>query len=126
MTSHLSALHLYPVKSCAPLSVDHASVQARGLRHDRRWMVADAAGKFITGREVARLTLLRAVPHGDDGSLQLGAPDMPPLRLTPPASRERIAATVWKDAVNATIADPDSCAIWVNFTDSRLIGTPPP
>ena len=44
----LSSLYLYPVKSTAPLAVETAQVEPRGLRHDRRWMVVDAGGRFIT------------------------------------------------------------------------------
>jgi uncharacterized protein YcbX len=39
---HLSSLHLYPVKSSAPLEVESAMVETRGLQFDRRWMVVDA------------------------------------------------------------------------------------
>ncbi|PRW67215.1 MOSC domain-containing protein, partial [Pseudomonas fluorescens] len=36
MAMHLSALYLYPMKSCAPLLREQARVQPRGLEHDRR------------------------------------------------------------------------------------------
>lgn len=35
-------------------------VEERGLSGDRRWMVVDTAGRFLTGRELPRLTLIRA------------------------------------------------------------------
>ena len=38
---HLSAIHLYPLKSGAALSPPQAQVEARGLAHDRRWMLVD-------------------------------------------------------------------------------------
>ena len=52
MSAHLSALHLFPLKSGAPLPVDCAIVEPRGLRHDRRWMAVDEGGRFITGLHV--------------------------------------------------------------------------
>jgi len=103
MSAHLSALHLFPLKSGAPLPVDCAIVEPRGLRHDRRWMAVDEGGRFITGREEARLTLLRAVPC-DDGGLDLAAPGMSPLRLATP-SGSRLAVTVWRSTVDALVAD---------------------
>jgi len=65
-TMQLSGLYLHPIKSTAPLAVETALVEPRGLRDDRRWMVVDADGRFITGRELPRLTLVRALPdaHG--------------------------------------------------------------
>ncbi len=97
-------MHVYPVKSCAPLSVEEARVETRGLRHDRRWMVVDEHGKFITGRELPRLTLLLAQPL-DGGALQLQAPSMPALTLTPPLVAARTSATVWRSTVDAALAD---------------------
>ena len=100
---HLSGLYLYPVKSCAPLPVESADIEPRGLRHDRRWMVVDADGRFLTGREMPRLTLVRAVPDGDVLSLQ--APGMPALRVPAPATDEVVAVTVWKSDVRARPCD---------------------
>ena len=60
---HLSALHIYPMKSCAPLPVESARIEPRGLRHDRRWMAVDGDGRFLTGRDLPRLTELADLPH---------------------------------------------------------------
>ena len=83
----LSAIHVFPLKSGAPLMLTEASVQTRGLADDRRWMVIDATGKFVTGRELARLTLIRATPHGS--GVNLTAPGMPALRITAPTQGVR-------------------------------------
>lgn len=104
---HLSALHVYPVKSCAPLSLDQATVEPRGLAHDRRWMVVDADGRFVTGRQLPRLTLMRAVPV--DGGLSLQAPGMSPLEVPFPQG-ERSEVTVWDDTVRARLADASAHA----------------
>jgi uncharacterized protein YcbX len=110
MTPTLSALHIFPVKSCAPLVVDAASVEPRGLRHDRRWIVTDANGKFLTGRQHPRLTLLRAVPDGD--ALALSAPGMPSIRLDVPAAAARVDVEVWKNKVAALPAG-DVANAWI-------------
>ena len=44
----LSGIHLYPVKSCAGLSVISAEVGPQGLVGDRRWMFVEAEGAAIT------------------------------------------------------------------------------
>jgi uncharacterized protein YcbX len=100
---HLSGLYLYPMKSCAPLPVDAARIEPRGLEHDRRWMVVDAGGRFITGREQPRLTLVRALPDGDGLSLQ--APGMPALHVAAPATDETLPVVVWKSDVRARPCD---------------------
>ena len=87
----LGGLYRYPVKSCAPLPAEAAAVEPRGLVHDRRWMVVDPDGRFITGRELPRLTLVHAEP-ATNGGLALRAPGMAPLRLDAPGGDARGAA----------------------------------
>ena len=113
MSFHLSALHLFPIKSCAPLILEHANVEPRGLTHDRRWMVVDEHAKFITGREVAGMTLLRAEPLDAIGTLRLEAPGMPALVLAPPTSGVRKTVTVWSNTVDALMADAAANA-WIS------------
>jgi uncharacterized protein len=108
----LSALHIYPLKSCAPRTLDAAVVEPRGLAHDRRWMAIDAGGKFLTGRQQPRLTLISAAPH--DSKLQLDAPGMPTLHVAlPAAGGARIQTAVWGAAVTPLLADAQAHA-WIS------------
>ncbi|MDE1885334.1 MAG: MOSC N-terminal beta barrel domain-containing protein [Xanthomonadaceae bacterium] len=118
MTATLASIHVYPLKSCAPMALDSARVEARGLEHDRRWMAVDASGKFLTGRQHPRLTLIRAEPD-DAGALRLRAPDMPELRLMPAPDRARSTADVWGSRVDALVADAAADA-WI----SAFLGIP--
>ena len=54
----LVAITVYPVKSCRGIALTRARVERRGLANDRRWMVIDDAGRFVTQREEARLALV--------------------------------------------------------------------
>ena len=55
----LTELWIYPVKSLAGISLPVADLTDRGLRYDRRWMLVDAAGGFLTQREYPEMALLR-------------------------------------------------------------------
>ena len=115
MPATLASIHVYPLKSCAPLTLGVARVEARGLEHDRRWMVVDTDGKFITGRKFPRLTLIRAAPVHDEScrdALYLSAPGMPDLHLAVPAHALRGDVEVWGSRVDALIADADANA-WI-------------
>jgi uncharacterized protein YcbX len=119
MQTTLSVINVFPVKSCAPLVLDHATVEARGLAGDRRWMVVDAHGKFVTGRQLARLTLIH--PHPDGTALRLEAPGMPDLRIdAPPADGPRIDTAVWEAAVAPLLADATAHAWLSNFLGAEL------
>lgn len=55
---HLSTINIYPIKSLKGVSLDSALVEARGLRHDRRWMLTDRDGMFMTQREFPRMATM--------------------------------------------------------------------
>lgn len=114
----IHALYEYPLKSAAARPVDRLELAPRGPANDRRWMVVDPDGGFLTGRQLPRMVLLRAEPG--DGGLRLAAPGMPALSVAvpaPDAPRQRV--TVWKDQVDASLAGEQADA-WL----SRFLGRP--
>jgi uncharacterized protein YcbX len=120
MQPELASIHRYPLKSGAPLAMAEAVVEPRGLAGDRRWMVVDAAGKFVTGRQFARLPLVRAVPDRD-GALRLDAPGMPSLQVElPHAGGARVATAVWQAAIMPLLADAAAHAWLSRFLDAEL------
>jgi uncharacterized protein YcbX len=56
----VSELFIYPIKSLGGISVQNAVVTSRGLQHDRRWMLVNEHGHFITQREFPQMALLKA------------------------------------------------------------------
>jgi uncharacterized protein len=83
----VSALHIYPVKSCGGLSLSEGRIGRMGLERDRQWMFVDDSGMFVAqrngdsglGAAVSTMCLIRTGFDGD--MLQLTAPEMPPLRV---------------------------------------------
>jgi uncharacterized protein len=61
----LSQINIFPVKSLDGYSPDSAIVEKRGLQHDRRWMITEPNGTFMTQRTHAKMGLLKAVVEGD-------------------------------------------------------------
>ena len=53
----ITELLLYPIKSLGGISVPSAQVLTEGFQYDRRWMLVDAEGQFMTQREHAKMTL---------------------------------------------------------------------
>lgn len=118
MTLHLSGLSIYPIKSARGIALEHSEVDAFGLRHDRRWMVVDDAGGFLSQRSHPRMALVAPSIQGD--RLRIEAPGMPPLE-TPlhPAPAVDTKVTVWDDLVAAAWVG-EKAAAW--FT--AFLGTP--
>ncbi len=97
------------MKSCG--AIPHAAVdlEARGLLWDRRWMILDGAGRFLTQRERPTLALIR--PALAEETLRLDAPGRASLRISlegerPPATRVQ----VWDDACEAWDEGPEAAA----------------
>ena len=89
-------LFVHPIKSCAPISIGVAEVGLRGFRDDRRWMVVDGDGRFLTQREVPALGEVRV---GIDGERLVLDDDLAvPRRLV---EGVRVPVTVWSHAGHA-------------------------
>lgn len=69
----VASLHAYPVKGCRGVDLAAATITARGVRHDREFMLVDRDGGFLSQRQTPRLALFGA--HHDGTTLKLTAPD---------------------------------------------------
>ena len=78
-TFTLSQIIIYPVKSLGGVKLTEAHVEARGLELDRRWMLTDPNGKFLTQREFPRLALVS--PSVEADCLLLAGLGMTTLRV---------------------------------------------
>ena len=63
---HLTELNIYPVKSLKGIALQSATVEARGLQYDRRWMLVDEDRQFFTQREVPKMATVK-IDVGPDG-----------------------------------------------------------
>lgn len=116
----ISALFVYPVKSCRAIALSDALIEREGLQWDRRWMVVDARGQFVSQREYPSMARIETV-LGDD-ALHLRADGMAvelsvPFVLADETPRMRV--TVWRDTLEA-LDEGDAAASWI----SDAVGAP--
>jgi len=101
-TAKVSSLHIYPIKSTAGIKLHSTKIDALGLTFDRRFVVSDLSGQFITARTEPKLCLVQTKlsPHG----LTLSAPNMPTLALTYTAFTPHYQkVTVWGDSIDGQL-----------------------
>ena len=55
----ITRIDIYPVKSLPAIRVAEAAVERRGLARDRRWMIVDEEGMFITQRALPHMATVR-------------------------------------------------------------------
>ncbi|BCX05508.1 MAG: MOSC domain-containing protein [Candidatus Roseilinea sp.] len=111
MTIRVSALYRYPIKSCKGHALQAAVTDARGIAGDRRMMIVDAYGDFLTQRDQPRLALIEPV-MSDDDSMTLRAPGMSPICFTPSNEGRRVRVRVWNDVCDAIDQD-NAVAEWL-------------
>ena len=104
---YLSGLYVYPIKSMGGIPLEAWDVDGRGLRYDRRWMLVDEEGWFISQRELPRMALISV--RIDPAHLVVNAPGMSSLQLPlGPTTGETIPARIWDDVVEVSPVAEDA------------------
>lgn len=104
----ITALNIYPVKSCKGIALEHAPIATTGFAHDREWLIVRPNGQFITQREDPRLALV-ATALTDD-ALTLSAPGVVTLTVPFAASAASMEVTCWRDKCAAFDAGTEAAA----------------
>lgn len=124
----ISSLHIYPIKSCAGISLQTMELVADGPIYDREWMLAhneDEHWFYTSQRECSKLALIQ--PALEEGNLVVRAPSMPALVLqlseTPV---EKLEVVIWKDTVTGSVYPNEVNAWFSRFLemDVRLVRMP--
>lgn len=117
MTVQVTGLCAYPVKSLAAEPQGRLTFFAEGAAGDRRWMLVDAQGHFVTQRQCPSLCRILARSQGalaqhlwlhclaGHGQIQLTAAELNP--------HQRIRVQVWADQLEAIVA-PDRVNQWLS------------
>lgn len=115
---HISALAIYPVKSLGPVMLQEAEVTPRGLAGDRRWMIVDAQGRFVTRREVP--TLARIAVSLDEDDFLLRASEGEALLPATLSDGALTPVTVWRNTVGAYVVENEACRLVSDVADQPL------
>eukprot|EP00743_Colponemidia_sp_Colp-15_P010568 GILK01011657.1.p1 GENE.GILK01011657.1~~GILK01011657.1.p1 ORF type:complete len:796 (-),score=72.62 GILK01011657.1:42-2429(-) len=78
----ITSLYLYPIKSCAAMSVQAWPVGPHGLLYDREWSVVDDTGAALQQKREPKLCLIRPELDIDKGVLYIDAPSMSRLTVS--------------------------------------------
>jgi len=114
----LESIHVYPVKSCAGVALDRGLLVETGLDLDRAWMVVDAAGRFVSQRELPRMALVRITLKSSE--MILRAPGMLAVHVALDRVEEPTQVEVWNDRL-AAFDMGALCAQWFSdFLGAKL------
>jgi len=117
-STYLSAINIYPIKSAAGISLTVSIVENTGLAFDRRFVITDLAGMFITGRSHPTITLINCTLTAQ--GLMLNAPNMATLTVNyQDFSNHYENIHVWNDTISA-----QHCSVLINAWFSEYLGMP--
>ena len=121
---YLASIHIYPLKAGRAVDLHESRVEAWGLAGDRRWLVVDDAGRFVSQREepaLARVTVRYLSAPGPDRTarpagvstdpIAVSAPGHPPLTVPAPSEdggAEMLWVAVWSSKVRAAAAGKEA------------------
>lgn len=118
----ISELTIYPIKSCAGITLTEAVMTASGLSYagvcDREWMLVDGSGLFLTQREYPRMACLRLTITHDTLRVDTDAMEALSISLRTNTEAKKISVQIWETEVIADDAGEEA-AIWF----SKVLGT---
>jgi uncharacterized protein len=120
----LQSISLYPIKSLGGVSVAEATIDVKGLRYDRRYMLVSPSGTFITQRTQHQMALISVAIDVPGNELRVWHRSVPTDVLTLPLEPTQFAGTlpvtIWaSEDVPAQLVSAEADA-WF----SRAVGTP--
>jgi uncharacterized protein YcbX len=108
MTPTIHQLFIYPIKSLKGIALEQATLSDRGLAHDRRWMLVDDDGRFITQREHAELCFFDVSTDANGFRVSAREPLNHNRSVVIPRELEHGATMqvqIWDDQCEALVAD---------------------
>lgn len=114
----VAGLFSYPVKSLRACQRQMLTMDAEGLHDDRRWMVVNQRGEFLSQRQLPKMATIGA--SLTNGQLQLELPSGESRRVAvPDAAEEPVSVKVWQDSCAAQVAD-DEVNEWLSTYLGRV------
>jgi MOSC domain-containing protein len=105
----LASIHIYPMKAARAVDLEESVVEPWGLAGDRRWLLVDPGGRFVSQREEPSLARVTVTCGRAPATIGVSAAGHPGCRIAAPAESggaEMLKVTVWSSALLAAAAGP--------------------
>lgn len=106
----ISQIWIYPIKSLAGIRLKEAQLSERGLQWDRRWMLLNEKGSFMTQRQIAPMALLEVKLRQHMLEVSHRVKKLPPLHLALEVENpaELVKAPIWDDHSDAFVVSQEA------------------
>ncbi len=101
----VSGLYIYPVKSLGGISLESSEVGLKGLKYDRRYVLVNDNGVFVSQRTIAKMCLLKV--SKEEGGFEVEHVESGDKLIIPLAleNGKKVKVKIWDDEVNCILAD---------------------
>lgn len=100
---YLQDIYIYPIKSLCGISLQQAEVLQTGLQYDRRWMLTDKEGNFLSQRTFTQMALLQVSIAQDGLEVALKEGILRPLIIPfNKTTGKEVSVRIWDDVCAAT------------------------
>jgi len=106
--ANIESLHIYPIKGMRGISLESALLQPEGFEYDRRWMLVDDNGTFISQRSHPRMTLFTTaiedemlIVRYDDAQIAIRVDELTDTHIDVSVFDDIMIATVVSEESNA-------------------------
>ncbi len=98
----LTEIWIYPIKSLGGIRLKKANVKQKGLVYDRRWMLVDESGRFLTQREHPEMSQFLLAMESDQLTIvNRVSGQFIVLDMKGENSGESMPVIIWDDVVEA-------------------------
>lgn len=117
----LSQINIFPIKSLDGFSPASAVVEKRGLQHDRRWLITDANGQFMTQRNNGKMALLRATIEDNVLIIREKAKESNDFKIPIITEGGKLPVTVWNDTMQAALVSKEANEFLSDFLGKDVL-----
>jgi uncharacterized protein YcbX len=104
----VASIHIYPMKAARAVSLAESPVEPCGLAGDRRWLLTDESGVFLSQREEPPLALVTVRYGPRPGEITVSAPGCGALAVPAPGcGAPLLKVSVWNSVLVAAAAGPE-------------------
>jgi hypothetical protein len=116
----LSEIWIYPIKSLGGIRLNQAKVLDKGLEYDRRWMLVDENGVFMTQRNNPTMALFRLKIENEKLRIAYGPQSTDhSISINPGNFENGERVIIWDDTVIACEVSKESSAWFSNILGSK-------
>jgi uncharacterized protein YcbX len=116
----ITGLFIYPIKSMGGISLKSSTVEMRGLKYDRRWMLVDENNRFLSQREQPFLSRFSLVLNDEfftvTNNLNNEQVNIPLEKV----SGQNKKVHVWEDEVLATVVQSE-ISMWFSNQIGQMV-----